>query len=117
MRTKYWILLFGGLLLLGVILTAVLFSGSGSPRAEIWSQGKLVKTVDLAADQTFTVDTETGSNTIEIKDGTIRVTEADCPDHICVERGACSGGAPIVCLPNRLVIRFTGWAEVDAAAG
>ena len=117
MKTKYWILLFGVLLLLGVVLTAVLFSGSDSPRAEIWSEGKLVKTVDLAEDQTFTVTTETGGNTIEIREGAIRVTEATCPDHVCIERGACSGGAPIVCLPNRLVIRFTGDAEIDASAG
>ena len=117
MKTKYWLLLFGALLLLGVILTAVLFTGSGSTRAEIWSDGKLVKTVALRINQTFTVDAETGSNTIEIKDEAIRVTEADCPDHICMERGACSGGAPIVCLPNRLVIRFAGGAEIDAAAG
>ena len=117
MKTKYWLLLFGALLLLGAVLTAVLFSGSGSLRAEIWSEGELVKTVDLSVDQTFTVATETGSNTIEIKDGTVRVTEATCPDHVCIKRGACSGGAPIVCLPNRLVIRFTGDAEIDASAG
>ena len=117
MKTKYWLLLFGALLLLGVVLTAVLFTGSGSTRAEIWSDGKLVKTVNLGIDQIFTVDAETGSNTIEVKDGAIRVMEADCPDHICMERGACSGGAPIVCLPNRLVIRFAGAAEPDASAG
>ena len=117
MKTKYWLLLFGTLLLLGVVLTAVLFTGSSSTRAEIWSDGKLVKTVNLGIDQTFTVDAETGSKTIEVKDGAIRVMEADCPDHICMERGACSGGAPIVCLPNRLVIRFAGAAEPDASAG
>lgn len=117
MKTKYWVLLFGGLLLLGTVLTVALFSGSGSPRAEVWSEGELVRTVDLAEDQTFTVTTETGSNTIEVKDGTVRVTEATCPDRVCIERGACSGGAPIVCLPNRLVIRFAGEADVDAAAG
>ena len=82
--------------------------------ARIVSRGEVVKTVDLAIDQEFTVD---GKNTVTVKDGKIAVTWADCPDHYCMKRGFCAGGTDIVCLPNRLVIEFLGEQSVDAAIG
>ena len=58
------------------------------------------------------------SNTIEIKDGKIRVCEAEWPDKVCVKTGWLSSSAvPIVCLPNHLVIEFASeYSDVDAMA-
>ena len=81
------------------------------------SDGKLLYTLDLRVDQTRTVDSSFGTNVITVSGGKIAVTEATCPDHYCMKRGFCSGGAQIVCLPNRLVIRFGGTPEIDAAVG
>ena len=93
-------------------------TGDDAVYAEISSGGKIVRTVNLRIDQQFTVTGETGgSNTVTVRDGRIAVTAADCPDHYCMERGFCSSGTPIVCLPNRLVIQFRGEQSVDAAAG
>lgn len=117
MKTRYWILLFAAVLLVCAVLTAVLFLPRAGETAEIWSDGEKIRTVDLRRDQTFTVETARGSNTIRVENGTIRVTAASCPDHICMERGACSGGAPIVCLPNRLVIRFADSGDTDIRTG
>ena len=47
----------------------------------------------------------------------IAVTAATCPDHYCMHRGFCDRGTQIVCLPNRLVIRFLGEQNIDAVAG
>lgn len=93
------------LLLLGSGLWLLNREGSANT-VEIWSDGTLLYTLPLAQEQSFTVDSQNGSNTIEIQNGKIRVSSATCPDHICIHRGACSGGADIICLPNRLVIRF-----------
>ena len=60
---------------------------------------------------------ENGSNTVTVKDGKIAVTAADCPDHYCMERGFCDSGTQIVCLPNRVIIKFQGEQEIDGAAG
>jgi len=117
MKTKYWIILFAGILLISLAATVFLFRDGGSQRAEIWSEGTLIETVDLRRDQQFTVETDTGSNRIVVEDGKIRIEEASCRDQICVNRGACSGGAPIICLPNRLVIRFPDADDVDFIAG
>lgn len=117
MKTKTWVALLALLLLVCGGLSLILLRPQEAAYAEISSQGQVVKTVDLRIDQSFTVSTATGSNTVTVRDGKIAVTEASCPDHYCMDRGYCSGGAQIVCLPNRLVIRFLGEQAVDAVAG
>ena len=118
MKSKYWIVLLACVLLLSVGASIfLLMPGKESQWAEIWSDGKLIKTVHLLNDDSFTVDSNYGSNTITIKEGKIAVTEATCPDHYCMQRGFCSSGAQIVCLPNRLVIKFPGEQSIDGVAG
>lgn len=75
----------------------------------IRSGGELLCTIDLSesADCEFDIEWCGGVNTIEIKDHKIHVKEASCPDGICIKTGFIGGEtdtAPIVCLPNRLVI-------------
>ena len=49
------------------------------------------------------------TNMIEIKDRSVRVIFADCPDKSCVKQGAVSGvGQSVVCLPNRLFVTVNG---------
>ena len=119
MKTRTWIILFAALLILcGGLSIPLLLPGEASTHAEITSQGKLLKTVDLRIDQEFTVETpEGGTNTITVAEGKIAVTQANCPDHYCMQRGYCNSGTEIVCLPNRLVIRFLGEQTIDAVVG
>ena len=114
MKTKYWVALFLALVCLCALLSLPLLGGRDAAWVEVYSGGKLVKAVSLAVDQEFTVD---GHNTVTVSGGKIAVTWADCPDGYCMARGFCSSGPEIVCLPNRLVLRFTGEPEVDAIAG
>lgn len=119
MKTKSWIILFAVILVVfGALSVFLLMPKEAATHAEITSQGKLLKTVDLRIDQEFEVTTENGGhNVITVKDGKIAVTEANCPDHYCMERGYCNSGTQIVCLPNRLVIRFLGEQAIDAVVG
>lgn len=119
MKTRTWILLLAAVLVVCLGLSAFLFRPhADAVFAEIISQGKAVKTVDLRIDQQFTVTTSQGGcNVVTVRDGKIAVTEASCPDHYCMDRGFCSSGAQIVCLPNRLVIRFLGKQAVDGVVG
>lgn len=119
MKTRTWILILSAMLAVCLGLSVFLLRPQGAASyAEITSQGNVVKTIDLRIDQQFTVDTpQGGSNVVTVREGKIAVTEANCPDQYCVNRGFCSGGTQIVCLPNRLVIRFLGEQEIDAVAG
>ena len=117
MKTKYWLLLLGALLMLCLGLSLLTLAGAPAARAEIVSGGKVVRIVELSVDQEFTVVSETGYNVITVKDGKIAVTEANCPDHYCMRRGFCNSGSQIVCLPNRLVIRFVAESKLDGVSG
>lgn len=118
---KTWLLLFAGMLL---VLTAIALlipnlSGSrASNRAVITVDNAPVRTLDLSEDARFTLETAHGTNTITVSDGRISVTDADCPDHVCVLHGPLTvNGLPIICLPHHLVIRFEkSSSDVDAIA-
>lgn len=83
--------------------------------------GEVLYSFDLTKtdDTTFDIYYKDSKNTVEIKDGKIRISEAECPDKTCVKSGWLSSSAmPIVCLPNHLVIEFANNnSEVDAVAG
>ena len=119
MKTKYWIALLAVLLILCAVSGAFFLSPDGNAAAAvIRSQGKVLRSVPLSLNQEFTVDTADGGHNVgTVRDGKIAVTEANCPDHYCMDRGFVSGGTPIVCLPNALVIEFTGEQEVDGMVG
>ena len=91
--------------------------GAPSSLAEVTSHGRPIRTVDLKIDQEFTVTDDTGFNVITVQGGKIAVTQADCPDGYCVDRGFCNSGTQIVCLPHGLVITFLGETEVDFVVG
>jgi len=117
-KSKTWGIILAVLLAVCVIAGVFLMRPEETAhRVEILSEGKVLYTLDLHVDQEITVTTDRGSNTVTIRDGAVAVTAADCPDHYCMHRGWCDGGAEIVCLPNRLVIRFLGAQEIDGVAG
>ena len=119
MKTKSWAAILALILVVCIGLSIpLLLPGQASDCAQIVSDGQLLHTVDLRLDRQFRITTPAGgSNIVTVKDGKVAVTEANCPDHYCMERGFCNSGSPIVCLPNRLVINFTGELEIDAIVG
>ncbi|MDY3225191.1 MAG: NusG domain II-containing protein [Candidatus Faecousia sp.] len=119
MKTKTWILLLSGLLLISLLAGFfVLRRQPDAALAEISSGGKVVKTVNLRENQQFTITAGNGGvNVVTVQNGKIAVTEASCPDHYCMKRGFCASGTDIVCLPNKLVIHFLGAQIVDGAVG
>lgn len=122
--TKTWVLLLAGLaaVCLGAIAAMELLSPP-AVTAEIFQDGELIRTVDLThvvQPYSFSLTSpDGGSNTVEVEQGRIRVSQADCPDQVCVRQGWVSDGVvPVVCLPHQLVIQIKGEAgELDAATG
>lgn len=118
MKTKTWLLLIGAVLAASLGLSLVcMLPREDAAYVQVLSDGKVIHTLDLRVDRQITVTTEKGTNVITVKDGKVAVTEADCPDHICMDRGFCSSGLQIVCLPNGLVIRFVGEQNPDSVVG
>lgn len=78
--------------------------------AEILRDNEVVCTLNLTeeSDRSFRIESEKGWNEITVKDGQICVSDSDCPDRTCVKSGYLRHEhLPVVCLPHRLVIRFS----------
>ncbi len=118
MKYKILILVIAVIFLLSAAASLFVLYSPPKSTVRIISDGKLIETVNLfsAEDRTFTVEYQGRTNTIEIKDGQIRVKDAECYDHTCVKMGwLYSASMPIVCLPNHLVIEYAGSSDdVDA---
>lgn len=82
-----------------------------SKYVEIEVKGKLFKKLPLDnnSSEKITVETDLGTNVIEISNGKVRVIDADCPDKICIQDGAISTpGSMLVCLPHKVVVQIKG---------
>lgn len=113
--TRFWVIVVAGALVLSLAAAVLVYTASpGGTVAEIVQDGKVIRTIDLerTEEERFVIQGEHGTNTIEVDSGRIRVQAADCPDQVCVHQGWISDGTvPIVCLPNKLVIRIVGGEE------
>lgn len=101
------------LLLAAIMAIAVSSLAPASQYAVITANGTEIARLPLDTDCIYHIGK---TNTIEISDGQVRMTEADCPDKLCIHTGKISeSGQTIVCLPNRVVISISGEnSTVDA---
>ena len=92
------------------------FSVSGE-EIEILSDGKVIYTGKGVSAEPVYIDAVSahGVNRIRIDANGVLVESADCKNLECVHMGYLkSAYMPIVCLPNNLVIRYTGSGEASA---
>ena len=108
MKRVWPLLLVGILFLTGIAGSFLLMKQPDGSVVEIVQDNQVLYrfNLDQTENQTIEVEYETLSNTIEIRNLQIRMAEAECPDHTCVQMGWLDSAVPIVCLPNHLVIQF-----------
>ena len=108
------------ILLAAVIIVAALIWGF--TRITQKDGAYAVVTVDGAVYGVYPLDTDTeirigdneSYNLLVIKDGKAEVTEASCPDKLCVKQGEAEyDGQSIICLPNKVVVEIRGGEESD----
>ena len=97
--------------IIGIVIFALILWGGmyfvrrghyGTVRITV--NGKEYGTYSLAKDQVIQIN---DTNVCEIKDGEIHMTDANCPDHLCMKQKRISKtGGTIVCLPNRVVLEI-----------
>lgn len=100
-----------------VLLTVYLTRSAGAC-AVVTVAGEEVGRYPLDEDTTVTIGTD-DYNVLQIKDGYADVTDANCPDELCVQESRIRyDGETIVCLPHRMVVEIVGGTSsgVDAVA-
>lgn len=114
--------------ILALLVLAVAASGAwiffrdGSveqPRVVIEVDGEVYYTNDWG-DTTWVIPISNpngGENTVQIQPDGVWMESANCPDQICVNQGIITDSSvPIVCLPNKVIVRIEGGAsQVDAS--
>ncbi|WP_051207607.1 NusG domain II-containing protein [Butyrivibrio sp. AE3006] len=78
--------------------------------AEVSIDGETVYELPLSENTELLITgTDGGTNKLIINNGVCYVTEADCPDKLCIKQGKIShNGESIICLPHKLVITIRG---------
>lgn len=77
--------------------------GKGAGCATVKVKGEIEGVYSLAKDQTIEING--GTNILKIRNGSADMTEADCPDKLCVNQKAISkNGESIICLPNKVTV-------------
>ena len=99
------------ILSLSVILIINLTRKDGAT-VTVTVDGVTVAEYPLSKDGVYTLNG--GSNILTIENGTARMSDSSCPDHICENKGKIKYvGQTIVCLPHKLTVTVTGEAEDD----
>ena len=70
-----------------------------------WHEEEIL-TFDLNKDDTYTFEGDYGTVNLEVKGGSFRVFDVDCPNHNCEQQGWVSKDSiiPVVCLPNQIIV-------------
>ena len=110
-----------GILLLTALILFLLFKDKQRNEpdavAVVTVDGTEIARYPLSRNGTFVLNE--GSNTMVIEHGEAWVSEANCPDKLCMGFGKISkNGEIIVCLPNRLIVMIEGGeaSGIDAIA-
>ncbi|MBR3227390.1 MAG: NusG domain II-containing protein [Erysipelotrichaceae bacterium] len=98
-------------LMIGALLCLFLLRALFSSREMICirdAQGNTVLEVPLNENGLYTVKGKVGTFHLEVKDGTYRAVDVECPNHDCEKTGIVSKEdyRPIICLPNGLIVEL-----------
>lgn len=102
---KEWIIIFLTLIMaLGAIL--VLSMAGGKQVAVVTLNGQEYGRYSLKEDRVITIENGDNSNILEIKEGSIWMKKANCPDKLCEKMAHLSEDKQgvIVCLPHELIV-------------
>ena len=123
--TKFWILIILVILIAASVLSLFVMNANrlmprhGTVIAKIYQSGECIYSIDLSAvtaEYTIQIGGEI-TNTVTVGSGRICISDATCPDHVCVRQGWITNEiVPIVCLPNKVIIQIEGASITDIDA-
>ncbi|MCQ2551332.1 MAG: NusG domain II-containing protein [Clostridia bacterium] len=110
MIKKADIILFIVILVFGLALTFLCFTaGDKGSYVDVTVKGDLYGSYDLSKDQVITVNQDSHTNKIIIKDGKVQMSFSDCKGQDCVHHKEISKtNQQITCLPNKVMVTVRG---------
>lgn len=101
-----------GILIIAFLAAAAVFfwgfrlwNGKAPEEVVVYAGEEEYARFSIREDRELLIETENGTNRLVLKNGKADVTEASCPDKLCVNQSAVSQtGETIVCMPNRVIV-------------
>lgn len=80
------------------------------PSIEVVHRNTVVERLDPKVDGRYTIEGTYGKLVVEVKDSKFRITDEECPNHVCSAMGwvESNGYLPILCLPNEVIVGMEG---------
>ncbi|WP_167956613.1 NusG domain II-containing protein [Anaerosporobacter faecicola] len=110
MKKNDIILIVSLLAVIGIFVLITQLVSKPGAYAVIKIDGKIVEKLPLDQDTKVEIHgAGGGTNTVVVKNGSVFVQDADCPDRYCVKHKKIKADTEtIVCLPNKMVIEIVG---------
>lgn len=119
MKHKTIILILSSIVLLCAFITTAAYLKRDGNIATISVDGEVIYKIPLnSVDTPYEIPIENNGNTNVVLVERVRISmkSASCPDGLCVKQGSISSTSyPIVCLPNKVIIKIEGDISADEA--
>lgn len=97
-----------------VMAAALVYPRAQGAFVQISVGGETTERLPLSEDTVYNIEGIGGTNTLTISDGVASMTEADCPDALCVRtHGIQHTGEQIICLPHQVICEVVGDAPQE----
>jgi hypothetical protein len=95
------------LLVIAIIFAVTTLTKEDGAYVVVKVDGEEVGKYSLSEDGVYELNG--GTNILRIENGAAYLTDANCPDHLCVKQGKIDEtGETITCLPNKLTVTVYG---------
>ena len=102
------------LVIVGILILIINLNKKDGDTVEVYYKDDLVLSGDLSINNTYTVEGLLGNVVIEVKDKKVRVVKENSPKNICSKEGYISDSTkPLICLPNKVVIKIVQSSDMD----
>lgn len=120
-KFKNDMILLAGILLgaAAIWLVPALLWGNAPAVVVVYRNGQRIGSYPLSENLSLSIpyETEGGYNLLSIRDGKALISDADCPDRLCVKQRPIEGsGESVICLPHKLVIQIESGKEPELDA-
>lgn len=104
------------LIMTSVVGVIIFFTKHEGKQVVVSVDGVVTDIYSIEDDGTYEIQGyDGGRNILVIADGVAYMSEASCPDHLCMGMGRISNvGQSIICLPNRVIIEIRDEKTVES---
>ena len=76
--------------------------------AQVFVKGELRAELELDKNTSFVINDGGFENTVVVENGSVYISDSNCPDKLCENQKIRKSGQSLICLPNKVVVVIKG---------